>query len=160
MEVPRESDDRSGRRERFIEEVGLVFESVHFPRMAGRVLAALVVGPAGGMTAGELAGSLQASKASMSSSTRLLIQYGLVERSVRPPDRRDRFVARDDAWARVLDVRFDSVRALRELAEVGLALVDGSGDPRPLTEARDLYRYLEIEWPALLRRWEEARAAD
>jgi hypothetical protein len=37
--------------ERFVEEIGLVFDSMHLPRMAGRVLGAILLGPADGPTA-------------------------------------------------------------------------------------------------------------
>ena len=60
--VDRNRGRRSSRisRERFIEEIGLVFDSLHLPRMAGRVLGAILIGPADGMTAAELAETLAA----------------------------------------------------------------------------------------------------
>jgi DNA-binding transcriptional regulator GbsR (MarR family) len=83
--------------ERFVEEIGLVFDSLHLPRMAGRVLGAILLGPADGLTAGELADTLQASKGSISNMTQLLIHYRFIARTVRAGDRRDRFVP-PTAW--------------------------------------------------------------
>ncbi len=159
MDGSSEPDDRSRRRERFVEQVGLVFESVHLPRMAGRVFAALLIGPASGLTAGELAATLDASKGSMSSSTRLLEQNGLIERDVLPPDRRDRFVVKADAWTRFLRDRLGTIRSLHALAEEGLTLLEPSSDPRRLREVHDLYEFLENELPSVLARWEATRAA-
>ncbi len=152
LAVPRERA-----RHRFREQVGLAFEAVHLPRMAGRVLGALLLGPAGGMNAGDLAAALDASKASISSSTRLLVHYGFVERTVPDDDRRDRFVVDEDAWTRVLEERFAFLRSLRDLADEGLPLIDPDGDPGRLAEARDLYGFLEEELPALVGRWQERR---
>ncbi len=88
--------------ERFVEEIGLVFDSMHLPRMAGRVLGAILLGPADGPTAAELAETLQASKGSISNMTQLLIHYRFIERTVRAGDRRDRFVIKSGAWARMM----------------------------------------------------------
>ncbi len=151
-----EKDEARARR-RFREEVGLAFESVHLPRMAGRVLGALLLGPADGLSAGELASTLDARKASISSSTRLLVHYGFVDRSVAGDDRRDRFVIGEDAWTRVLEERFEILRSLRDLATEGLDLMDPAGDPLRLQEAHDLYGFLEEELPGLLDRWDERR---
>jgi len=160
MESAPDDDDRSRRRQRFVEQIGLLFESLHLPRMTGRVFAALLIGPAVGLTAGELAARLEASKGSMSSSTRLLEQNGLIERHVLPPDRRDRFVVSADAWTRFLRDRLVTIRTLHALAEEGLALVEPSTDPRRLREVHDLYEFLENELPAVLARWEEVRGRD
>ena len=159
MEPWHADDGRARARHRFIEKVGLTFESVHLPRMSGRLLGALLLGPAEGLTAAELASALDASKASISSSTRLLVHYGFIERSVGSPDRRDRFVVSEDAWTRVLEERFEFLRSLRDLATDGLEQLDPSGDPRHLREARDMYGFLEREWPALIERWEQSRHA-
>ncbi|HEX8941084.1 MAG TPA: MarR family transcriptional regulator [Candidatus Limnocylindrales bacterium] len=157
MDALRHDDVRHRARRRFLEQVGLAFESVHLPRMAGRVLGALLLGPTDGLTAGELTEALGASKGSISSSTRLLEHYGFVDRVVLPADRRDRFAIRPGAWTRVLDERFSLVRSLRDLAEEGLTLLDPGDDPRPLSEVRDMYEFLDDAWPELLARWEQRR---
>lgn len=159
MDAVRHDDARTRARRRFLEEVGLAFESVHLPRMAGRVLGALLLGPTDGLTAGELTDVLGASKGSISSSTRLLEHYGFVDRVVLPNDRRDRFAIRPGAWTRVLDERFSLVRSLRDLAEEGLTLIEPDEDPRPLREVRDMYEFLDGAWPDLLERWEDRRRA-
>ena len=159
MEAGLHDDPRTRARRRFLEAVGLTFESVHLPRMAGRVLGALLLGPTDGLTAGELTETLAASKGSISASTRLLEHYGFVDRIVLPADRRDRFAIRPGAWTRVLDERFSLVRSLRDLADEGLTLLYPGSDPRPLTEVRDMYEFLEEAWPDLMERWEIRRRA-
>ena len=151
---------RSGARisaERFVEEIGLVFDSMHLPRMAGRVLGAILLGPADGSTAADLAAVLQASKGSISNMTQLLIHYRFVDRTVRTGDRRDRFVIRSGAWARMLLWRLELLQRLQELASDGLELLGPDGNPEPLREVRDMYAFLEREMPKLLGRWEAER---
>jgi DNA-binding transcriptional regulator GbsR (MarR family) len=154
------SRDRHNARistERFVEEIGLVFDSLHLPRMAGRVLGAILLGPADGLTAGEMAATLQASKGSISNMTQLLIHYRFIERTVRAGDRRDRFVIRSGAWARMMLWRVELLQRLQELAADGLELLGPEGNPEPLREVRDMYAFLERELPRLFDRWEEER---
>ncbi len=155
--------DRTRRRqghispERFVEEAGLVFDSMHLPRMAGRVLGAILLGPADGMTAADLAETLQASKGSISGMTQLLIHYRFIERTVRTGERRDRFVITQGAWARMELWRLELLQRMPELAEQGLELLGPDGNPEPLQEMRDMYAYLERELPKLFERWQDER---
>lgn len=64
----------------FAEDVGLVFENIGLPRMAGRVLGWLLVCDPPHQSMLELVEALSASKASISNTTRMLIEIGLIER--------------------------------------------------------------------------------
>jgi hypothetical protein len=142
---------------RFVEEIGLVFDSMHLPRMAGRVLGAILLGPADGPTAADLAATLDASKGSISNMTQLLIHYRFVERTVRAGDRRDRFVIKSGAWARMMLWRLELLQRLQELAGDGLDLLGPDGNPEPLQEVRDMYAFLDRELPKLFERWQVER---
>jgi hypothetical protein len=146
-------------RERFVEEIGLIFDSLHLPRMAGRVLGAILLGPADGLTASELAETLQASKGSISGMTQLLIHYRFIDRTVRTGERRDRFIIRSGAWARMILWRLELLQRLQELAGDGLELLGPDGNTEPLEEVRDMYAFMERELPLLFDRWDEERAA-
>jgi hypothetical protein len=143
--------------DRFVEEIGLVFDSMHLPRMAGRVLGAILLGPADGSTAADLAERLGASKGSISNMTQLLIHYRFVDRTVRTGERRDRFVIKSGAWARMMLWRLELLQRLQELAGDGLELLGPDGNPEPLQEVRDMYAFLERELPKLFDRWEQER---
>ena len=146
-------------RERFIGEIGLVFESMHLPRIAGQIFGALLLAPADGHTATELVEMLQVSKGSVSGMTRLLMQYEMVSRVSLPGDRRDRFVIKPGAGAEMLLGRMAQLGQLQALAHEGLLLLGRDGDPRPLMEVRDMYAFLERELPLLIDRWESQRRA-
>jgi len=75
----------------FIEDVGLLFEESGHPRMAGRILGCLLISEQPHLSSTEIAEMLQASKGSLSTMTRFLLQMGLIERVGLPGRRRDYF---------------------------------------------------------------------
>lgn len=110
---------------------------------------------------GELTEVLQASKSSISSVTRLLIQVNLIEVVSLPGVRRDYFRIRKDAWTNALRDRFVQATTFRQLADEGIALLKNvpRGRMRRLQEMQLMYTYLEREMPTLIRRWEKERQA-
>jgi len=74
--------------------------------------------------------------------------------------RHDYFRLRSDAWHRMIRRGLeDEIKMVRQLAERGLELL---ADKTPLTrkwleEMRDVYIFLEREFPVLLERWEKER---
>jgi len=146
----------------FVEDVGLFFEEMGFPRMAGRILGWLLICDPPEQSAGQLAGALQASKGSLSTMTRLLIQIGLVERVGVPGQRRDFFRIKQGAWPQLLRIQMQAMTGLHQVVERGLALL-GDRDPVQrlrLQEAHDFYAFLERELPPLFQQWERERTAD
>ena len=73
---------------RFIEQMGLMYESDNLPRIAGRVLGLLLVED-GPYSLRELADRLQVSRASVSTNARILTEIGVVDRVAKPGDRQD-----------------------------------------------------------------------
>lgn len=142
--------------ERYVEDFGLFFEQFGLARMVGRVLGLLLISDPPERSAEELAGALRASRGSISSATRSLVQMGLVQRLSRPGERRDYFRVRPGAWNELMRQEMASITRLRRMAEQGLQILD-SADPearRGLEEMRDFYAYWERELPAVLERWE------
>lgn len=144
----------------FIEEVGLMFELVGLPRMSGRIFGSLLISDPPHQTHGELAETLQASKGSISTMTRMLIQFGLIDRISLPGDRRDYFQIKPHAWSQMTKQRMAQITAFRQLAERGLQLMATA--PPPLTqrlqEMHDIHAFLERELPLLDQRWEQEQA--
>lgn len=143
----------------FVEQAGVVIEHLRLPRMAGRVLGWLLICDPPQQSLGELATALQASKASISTTIRLLMQIGLVERIVLPGKRRDYFRIRTETWSRATEERMGLITSMRELAEHGLALRTDAGmeATERLREMRDFYAFYERELPALVERWRQER---
>ena len=146
---------------KFVEEVGIVFEQTGLPRMAGRIFGWLLISDPPYQSSGELAEVLMASKGSISTTTRLLMQIGLIERFVIPGERHDHFRLREDALQRTIRHGLeDEIKMFRNLAEHGLELMGGEASIRRqwLEEMHDRYTFLEKEFPALMERYEKHKA--
>ena len=160
LEEAKMGDEIRLEEKNFVEEVGLVFEQTGLPRMAGRILGWLLISDPPHQSTVQLAAALMASKGSISTTTRHLIQCGLIERISLPGVRHDYFRIRADAWQHMIRRGLvDEIKMVRQLAEHGLELL---ADKPPLTlkwleEMRDIYAFLDRELPALLERWEQER---
>ena len=153
------NDERQVEKKQFVEEVGISFEQTGLPRMAGRLLGWLLICDPPHQTTGELAEALLASKGSISTTTRLLIRIGLIERLSLPGVRHDYFRLKSGAWHQLLKDTLDQTTAFRQLMERGLVLLENKSllTRQWLEEMRDMYAFLEREFPALLERWEQQR---
>lgn len=87
-----------------------------WPRMAGRAAAVLMLHEEP-MTLAQLQRTLEASKGSVSETTRLLITSGTVARFKQPGTRHFVYQWRDDAWIGCLQHQLDQTRQLLALAE-------------------------------------------
>jgi DNA-binding transcriptional regulator GbsR (MarR family) len=155
-----DQDRRRMEERHFVEDVGLFFEEMGFPRMAGRILGWLLICEPPEQSAAELAKALQASKGSLSTMTRLLIQVGLVERVGLPGQRRDYFRIRPGAWPQLIRTQMQVMTGLHEVVERGLGLLANLERRERLREAHDLYAFLERELPLLFQRWEQEWTAN
>lgn len=144
----------------FIEEVSLTFEPFGVPRIGGQIVGWLLIADPPQQTGGDLAAALGASKGSISTMTRFLIQVRLIERVRLPGQRRAYFQIRAAAWAELLEARMAGLTAIRRLAERGLAVL---ADAPPTQRARlqtmyEMYAFFEREMPALMERWHALQA--
>lgn len=153
------SDSHEVDRQNFIEEVGVLFELAGLPRMAGRIFGWLLISNPPHQSPGEMAAVLQASKGSISTMTRLLMQIGLIERISLPGQRRDYFRIKLNAWSEMTKRRLEQITAFRQLAERGLTLLEGENPQlgQRLEEMRDMHAFLETEIPLMTARWEQHR---
>ncbi len=141
----------------FIEDVGLLFEESGHPRMAGRILGCLLISDQPHLSTSEIAETLQASKGSLSTMTRFLLQMGMLERVGMPGKRVDYFRIKKGAWPELVRHAVYELSALRKMVERGLELMQGKDYEMKerLEEARDLFAFLEREYPLLIERWEK-----
>lgn len=148
-------------RTRYIEDVGVFFEGQGLPRMAGRVLGFLMTAEAAPQPTSALIEALTASKGAISVTARQLVDLGLIERVGVPGDRRDFYRVRDDAWVRLLMRNALVAAEMRALAERGLAVTKGAVEAQErLEEMRDVFAFIEREYPALLERWRLERRVE
>lgn len=140
-----------------VEELGVWFERLGWPRMAGRVIGWLLVCDPPEQTMQELAEQLHASMGSVSTMTRMLGQVGVIERVSLPGSRRVRFRVCPSAWTRSVEEQLERTRSLHEIAERGLALLSDS-DPARQTRLKIMRTYTRFyldELPRLIALWNE-----
>lgn len=134
-----------------------MFDLVGLPRMSGRILGWLLICDPPHQSHAELTEILQASKGSISTMTRLLMQIGLIEKISLPGERRDYFRIKPNAWSQITKQRISQVKAFRELAEKGLTLLENATPQKQqrLVEMYDIHAFWEHELPLIDERWEK-----
>lgn len=139
----------------FIEEFSLSLEKSGLPRMAGRIMAWLLICDPPQQNSAEIAERLHASRGSISSMTRLLVHAGIIQRLTLPKKRSVYFQIKPDTFITVLQAKQGVISELRRLAEDGLALLaDAPLEQRErLLLIEDLYGFYEREIPKLFDRW-------
>ncbi len=108
----------------WVERVAAAFAQ-HFglPPITGRILGWLLICDPPEQSAGEIADAIGASRASLTTSMRLLTVGDLVRRRHRPGERTTYFRIDDDAWEKVIRQRIVGMASLREITEDAMALI-------------------------------------
>src|ERR1700722_12927927 len=121
--APSPRDDRA-QIQNWVERVAAAFTQ-HFglPPITGRILGWLLICDPPEQSAGEIAEAIGASRASLTTSMRLLTAGNLVRRRHRPGERTAYFRIDDDAWEKVIRQRIAAMASLREITEDALTLI-------------------------------------
>jgi len=148
--------------DRFVEEIGLVFDRLGHPRMLGRILGWLMVCDPPQQSSTDLARALAASKGTISTMTRQLVKLGLLQRAALPGDRKLYFQLQPRAMTGMFRQELAALTALRAATERGQRLLEGQPPElgARLHEVHHFCSFMERELPALLRRWESERCAE
>lgn len=143
----------------FVEEFALAYEAAGIPRTAGRILGWLMVCDPPEQTASQLVEALGASKASISTMTRLLVQMHLIERVPKRGSRQDYFRIRPGTWSERVKSGLASLSVYKTLADKGLRLLENAPPERGerLREMRALYAFFEEELQGLFERYERRK---
>jgi DNA-binding transcriptional regulator GbsR (MarR family) len=136
----------------FVEDIGLFFEQMGMPRMAGRILGALLISDPPAQSITELSEKLKASKSAISIMARLLVEYGLIERVASPVPRRDYYRFKPGGWLIYMRQWLGLMSELHKITERGMALMTSKPPEmqKRLQEAHDLFSLVEQEFPDLL----------
>jgi DNA-binding transcriptional regulator GbsR (MarR family) len=159
---PRDAPPSPDRKSAFIEEMGQQLAGFGWPHMAGRILAALLVATPPEQSAAQLADTLQASRGSISTMTRMLETPGLIQRVRKPGDRKVYYRNTPDGWFLAMRTEAANIRAARALAERGEAIM--ADEPpearRGIEDTLEFLRFWEREMQAVLDRWAAYRRGD
>jgi DNA-binding transcriptional regulator GbsR (MarR family) len=138
----------------FIEDIGLYFEQMGLPRMAGRILGALLISDPPAQSITDLGVRLNASKSSISIMARLLVERGLIERVASPVPRRDYYRFKPGGWITYMKQWLGLMSGLHQITERGMKLMSDKPNPlkERLQEAHDLFSSVELEFPSILEK--------
>ena len=108
----------------WVEHVATFFaDRFGLPPITGRILGWLMVCDPPEQSAGEIASAIGASRASLTTSMRMLTVSELVRRRSRPGGRTSYYRIDDDAWEKVIRQRIASMAAFSEITEEGIRLL-------------------------------------
>lgn len=145
----------SDRWERYVERWGMRFEESGLPRSAGRIWGWLLVCRPETQSLGELCRALEISKATASTSSRLLEQLGLLERVAVPGSRESHYRQPPDAFEVLIRRRLEETEASLALAEEGMEMAAGDEGVPPdrLELLRDFYAFVRERQRESLEAW-------
>ncbi len=127
---------------RFIESMGMYFESQGIPRIGGRILGVLMVAHEP-LSADDIGKILKVSRASVSTNMRLLTGSGMIERTSILHDRTTYFVFSEAALEQRMVVSVQATGIFKKVAEQGLAALPTGDSARSRMQR-------SIEWSDLL----------
>ena len=143
----------------YVEDFGAYMEALGASRMAGRVWGTLVITEEPELTAAEIAEELGASAGSISTATRLLIGYGMIDRRRQPGERKDYFAVRPDSYITLLRRREHAIEMFTDLIRRGQRLVgDRELASQRLNEFEEFYIWLSDRFHLLINQWHEERS--
>lgn len=143
----------------FVDRMGLFFEQVGGPRTMGRLYAWLMICDPPEQSLTELTAKLGVSKASVSTTIRLLQEGGMVERFP-SSGRQHHYRVTPGGMTRVMQIQFPRMRTGVEAAEFGLSFVDDrfAEQRERLEEFRDFLEFTVTDLSEeFMPRWEEYR---
>ncbi len=145
-------------RSTFIEETGIFFESLGMTRMAGRILGFLMVSDKERVSFEELTQVLQASKSSISTNVKSLIQVKFIKPITEPGDRKTYYtLSHDISWSEIFKQRMHELNLLISIFNKALNLRTNQKDTPAqwLNNAMEFYEWVGNEFPILMKKWEE-----
>lgn len=140
----------------FIERFGLMFEEDGLPKIAGRIFALLMLTDRA-LTLDEIAATLQVSKTSASTNTRMLDGMRFLERTSRPGDRKAYYRLAPNG----LEMSFERTRQrMKEVLELLDTVSDGFPEKREvalrrLKRMREWHAFILAEMDGIWLRWQE-----
>ncbi|WP_437384189.1 GbsR/MarR family transcriptional regulator [Plantibacter flavus] len=138
----------------FVERFADYWQTRGASRIEGRIAGYLLVSDTTGVTADELAAALGASRGSVSTYTRRLVDSGFVRRVRQPGDRSHYFVMAADVWGGFLASEHDYLDQQRRLAEAALAhTTPGTPSHERVLNMRDYMGWI-IDNRSLSSEWE------
>jgi DNA-binding transcriptional regulator GbsR (MarR family) len=138
---------------RFVEGIGMYFESYGIPRIGGRILGLLLIAHEP-LSAERIASFLKVSRASISTNFHLLLASNLAEKVTYPGDRTTYFVFPEAGLEKTLLVEIQGISALKRLIQQGCnALPAGDSARGRMQEMAYWADFIVDVWQKALIEW-------
>ena len=95
----------------FIEQLGFYYENYGIPKIGGRILGYILMKD-GPVSAEQITGDLTISRASVSTNLRLLLNFGLLEKTLADSTRTDYYIMAKSAWDQAIKARIAGFASL------------------------------------------------
>jgi DNA-binding transcriptional regulator GbsR (MarR family) len=138
-----------------IEESGLLFEQFGTTRMAGRIFGYLLICDEDAVSFDQIREKLQASKGSISTNVKQLLQTGLIEQTTYPGDRKTYYRASKISIGDITASRLDLMEKFVGLFKQAKELKSRDDDLlKWLDETALFYRWMELKMEELISEWD------
>ena len=143
----------------FAEQMASLYEKFGAPPMAGRIAGWLMICEPELQTAAQLAEALQASKGSISTMTRYLLQVETIERIKKPGERAAYYRFARRPMTEVMARRQAMFVQVEKLTERGLELLADASEERrePIQQLHDFHLFMRGQMADVVQRWERTR---
>ncbi|WP_210944426.1 GbsR/MarR family transcriptional regulator [Streptomyces sp. MK37H] len=132
-----------------------------WPPIMGRTMAWLMVSDPPEQTAAQIAKAVQASRASLTTTLRLLTEARMVQAVTRTGQRATYYRITEDAWSGVLKRRLESLASFVDITGDGLKLFpDGAERAGRMREAHRMFEWLSSEAEPMWKRWDAMNSGD
>lgn len=150
------------KEKQFIEEFALYFEQSGYPRMPGRILAWLMICDPPHQSMNQLVKVLHASKSSVSTSVKHLIEAGFIERVSFPGVRRDYVRIRSNFDSTSIERFIERITRFSSFAHHWLGLLGDLPKPRleKLKVMQKVNAFIGKEIAEALKHWEKSQSTE
>jgi DNA-binding transcriptional regulator GbsR (MarR family) len=150
-------------KESFIEESAILFESLGFTRMAGRIIGYLLMMEEEIISFNELTAALKASKSSISTNLHMLMNANFITMKTISGDRKTYYSLNHDVdWTDIMAKELKSLNILRVLFNKAYTLRENKKDQTSLwtQSAINFYEWISNELNNILKKFKEIHSKD
>lgn len=141
----------------FLEEFSLKIEEFGHPRIYGQILGWLLICEPPYQSFPDLMENLGISKASVSNTTRMLLERGLIEKVRRKGERQIYFKLKEGSLVEFMEKQLQLTLDLESITSRGLELVKEmkDTDPHRLQKANDFHQFMAEQSKNILKKYKE-----
>lgn len=141
----------------FVDEFSLKMEQIGHPRIYGQILGWLLICNPPYQSFPNLMENLGISKASVSNTTRMLLEAGLIEKVRVTGERQIYFKIKEGSVTDFMERQMQLVSDLRDISGKALTLVkeDSQTDPYRIERMHKFHTFLSKEFPVLIEKFKK-----